>query len=182
MDFQNLLEHHQELLTHMKRNGYSELYIRRIKDEIDRILQNSEVKPWASYTDVYLEYTSKSQSKDFLRNKATIIGAIEQFDLYGHYPNGRRRHMLISRGAYHLLVPEYQELIDFYCKVEEKHGKKNTTIYSESHHAATFLLALQKDGADSLQKVTEKQVISFFVSEEGELIKATPIKKTSPLS
>ncbi|NLI93731.1 MAG: hypothetical protein GX434_16530, partial [Peptococcaceae bacterium] len=164
MDFQNLLEHHQKLLSYMESKGYSELYISRFRDEIVWILRNAETKQWASYTDIYLEYTHTPHSKDYLRNKRTIIGAIEQFDLYGNYPNGRRRHTLFSRCAYHLLVPEFQELIDFYCEAEEKRGKKDTTIYSESHHAASFLLAIQKDGADSLEKVTEEQVISFFVS------------------
>ena len=177
MDFQNLLEHHQKLLSYMESNGYSELYIGRFRDEIAWILRNAETKQWASYPDIYLEYTHISHSKDYLRNKRTIIGAIEQFDLYGKYPNGRRRHTLFSRGAYHLLVPEFQELIDFYCEAEEKRGKKDTTIYSESHHAASFLLALQKAGADSLEKITEEQVISFFVSEEGALIKSCSYKK-----
>jgi integrase len=177
MDFQNLLEYHQELLSYMESNEYSELYIQRFRDEIGWILRNAETKQWASYTDIYLEYTHVPHSKDYLRNKRTIIGAIEQFDLYGNYPNGRRRHMLFSRGAYHLLVPEFQELIDFYCEAEEKRGKKGTTIYSESHHAASFLLALQENGADSLEKVTEDQVISFFVSEEGVLIKSCSYKK-----
>ncbi|OPX93159.1 MAG: site-specific tyrosine recombinase XerC [Pelotomaculum sp. PtaB.Bin104] len=177
MDFQNLLDHHQELLSYMESNGYSKLYISWFKHEIGWILRNAEIKQWASYTDIYLEYTHAPHSKNYLRNKRTIIGAIEQFDVYGNYPNGRRRHTLFSRGAYHLLVPEFQELIDFYCKAEEKRGKKDTTIYSESHHAASFLLALQKDGADSLEEVTEEQVISFFVSEEGALIKSCSYKK-----
>jgi hypothetical protein len=177
MDFQNLLEHHQELLSHMESNGYSELYISRFRDEINWILRNAETKQWVSYTDIYLEYTHIPHSKDYLRNKRTIIGAIEQFDLYGNYPNGRRRHTLFNRGAYYLLVPEFQELIDFYCESEEKRGKKDTTIYNESHHAASFLLSLQKDGADSLNKVTEDQVISFFVSEDGTLIKSCSYKK-----
>lgn len=177
MDFQNLLEHHQELLFYMESNEYSKLYISRFRDEISWILQNAETKQWASYTDIYLEYTHSLHSKYYLRDKKTIIGAIEQFDLYGNYPNGRRRHMLFNRGAYHLLAPEFQKLIDFYCKAEENRGKKDTTICNESHHAASFLLAIQKDGTDSLEKVTEDQVISFFVSEEGVPIKSYSYKK-----
>lgn len=177
MDFQNLLEHHQELLSYMESNGYSEIYNSRFRDEINWILRNATTKQWASYTDVYLEYTHISHSNVYLREKRTIIGAIEQFDVYGNYPNGRRRHTLFNRGAYHLLVPEFQELIDFYRKAEEKRKKKDTTIYNESHHAASFLLALQKDGADSLEKITEEQVISFFVSEEGVLNKSCSYKK-----
>jgi len=161
----------------MESNGYSEIYINRFRDEIAWILRNAETKQWVSYTDIYLEYTHISHSKDYLRNKRTIIGAIEQFDLYGNYPNGRRRHTLFSRGAYHLLSPEFQELIDFYCKTEEKRGKKDTTIYNESHHAASFLLALLNDGADRLEKITEEQVLSFFASKDGVLIKSCSYKK-----
>ncbi len=127
MDFHNLLEHHQELLSYMESNGYSDLYVSRFRNEIGWILRNSGEKQWDSYKDIYLEYTHVTRSKDCLRNKRTIIGAIEQFDLYGNYPNGRRGHTLFSRGAYHLLVPEFQELIDFYCEAEKKRGKKETT-------------------------------------------------------
>jgi len=112
MDFQNLLVHHQKLLSYLESNGYSNIYIHRFRHEIDRILEGAKAKCWVSYTDVYLEYTHTSQSKEYLRNKRTIIGAIEQFDRYGKYPNGRRRHTLFKRGAYHLLLPEFQELID----------------------------------------------------------------------
>jgi integrase len=177
MDFKNLFEHHQKLLSYMESNGYSKLYICRIRGEINRILRNAETKQWASYTDIYLEYTHVPHSKNYLHDKRTIISAIKQFDLYGKYPNGRRQHTLFSCGAYHLLVHEFQELIDFYCEAEKRRGKKDTTIYNKSHLAASFLLALQKNGANSLKKVTEKQVISFFVSKEGTLIKSCSYKK-----
>lgn len=177
MDFENLLEHHHKLLAYMKDNGYSERYIRYIKDETNRIFRYAKTKKWGSYKDIYLEYTNISDSKDYLRNKRAIIGAIEQFDLYGNYPNGRRRHTLFERGNYRLLVPEYQELIDFYCEAEKKRGKKDTTIYNESHNAASFLLVLQKTGLDNLEKITEEQVLSFFVSEEGKPVKSCSYKK-----
>ncbi|MBW8381489.1 MAG: hypothetical protein K0M69_03055 [Youngiibacter sp.] len=162
MDFQNLSQHHQELTAYLESKGYSEIYISRFRDEIGWILRNAETKSWESYTDIYLEYTLKSNSNDYLRYKRTIIGAIEQFDLYGNYPNGRRRHSLFSCGAYHMLIPEFQEIIDFYCEVEEKRGKKYSTIYDESHHVASFFLALQKNGAESLEKITEEQSHCVF--------------------
>jgi spore coat protein CotF len=57
MDFQNLLEHHQELLSYMESNGYSEVYISRFRDKVNWILQNAETKQWESYKDIYLDYT-----------------------------------------------------------------------------------------------------------------------------
>ncbi|HEY5536623.1 MAG TPA: tyrosine-type recombinase/integrase [Ignavibacteria bacterium] len=107
----------------------------------------------------------------------TVIGALEQFDLFGEYPNGRRRHSLLGRGSYHLLNHEYQELIDFYCKTEKERGKKLTTIHSEAMNAASFLYAMQKKGFESLDAFTEDTVLSFFLSDEGELIKSCSYKK-----
>lgn len=71
-------------------------------------------------------------SKDYLRNKRTIIGALEQFDDFGRMPDGRSRHTLFERGSYHLLCSEFRELIDFYRIYEKKRGKKEST-YGVKH-------------------------------------------------
>jgi integrase len=137
----------------------------------------ADSRDWSCYTDVYLDYTKTSQSPDYLRNKRTIIGAIEQFDVYGGYPDGRRRHELFKRGAYHLLAPEFKFVIDYYCEAEKKRGKKVTTIYTESHNAATFFLSLQQKGIDSLVKITEDAVLSIFISPNETLLKSYSYKK-----
>ena len=177
MDLQNLKEHHEELLTFMENNGYSSTYIRRFRDEINRILANAEGHRWQSYQDVYLEYLKVPHSENYLRNKRTIIGALEQFDLFGRLPDGRNRHTLFERGSYHLLEPEFQELIDFYCIHEKRRGKKESTIRGESLNAASFLYRMQEQGARCLDEVTEDAVLSFFVSGDGSLRKGCSYKK-----
>ena len=42
MNLQNLKEHHEELLSFMENNGYCGTYIRRFRDEINRILANAD--------------------------------------------------------------------------------------------------------------------------------------------
>ena len=177
MDLQNLKEHHEELLTFMENNGYSSTYIRRFRDEINRILANTDSHRWQSYQDVYLEYLKVPHSEDYLRNKRTIIGALEQFDLFGRLPDGRHRHTLFERGSYHLLEPEFQELIDFYCIYEKQRDKKESTIRGESLNTASFLFWVQEQGARCLDEVTEDIVLSFFVSEDGSLRKSCSYKK-----
>lgn len=103
MDLQNLKEHHEELLSFMENNGYSSTYIRRFREEINRILAKAGSHGWQSYRDAYLDYLKVPHSKDYLRNKRTIIGALEQFDNFGRMPDGRSRHTLFERGSYHLL-------------------------------------------------------------------------------
>jgi len=177
MDFKNLETHHEELLSYMKNNGYSETYIQRFEVEIKRILQNRIDNTWDTYTAVYLEYTKVPLSDAYLRNKRTIIGALEQFDVYGRYPDGRHRHTLFERGAYHLLELEFQELIDFYCSTEQDRGKKPSTIKCESLNTASFLFQMQLMGCDSLENISEDAVLSFFVSDSGELLKSCSYKK-----
>lgn len=105
MDLQNLKEHYGELISFMEKNGYSEHYIRLFREEIRHILSHAEGNSWESYRDIYLDYLKSPHSENYLRNKRTIIGALEQFDIFGRFPDGRRRHSLFERGTYHLLEP-----------------------------------------------------------------------------
>jgi len=177
MNVQNLRDNYPKLISYMENNGYSKIYVDRFKQEIKKILSSVDSKEWSCYTDVYLEYTKTSRSPDYLRNKRTIIGAIEQFDVHGRYPDGRRRHELFERGAYPLLTPEFKSVIDYYCEAEKKRGKKVTTIYTESHNASTFFLSLQQKGIDSLDKVTEEAVLSIFMSPDETLLRSYSYKK-----
>ena len=177
MNLQNLREHYGELISFMEKNGYSEHYVRLFREEIRHILSHAEGSRWESYRDIYLDYLKSPHSENYLRSKRTIIGALEQFDIFGRFPDGRRRHSLFERGAYHLLEPEFQQLIDLYCQYEKQRGKKQTTIRGESNNAASFLLKMQEQGAGSLQDITEDAVLSFFVSEEGALLKSCSYKK-----
>ena len=177
MNVQNLRDNYPKLISYMETNGYSKIYVDRLKREIEKILLTADSKEWSCYTDVYLEYTKISQSPDYLRNKRTIIGAIEQFDVHSRYPDGRRRNELFKRGAYPLLSPEFKSIIDYYCEAEKKRGKKVTTIYTESHNASTFFLSLQQKGMDSLVKITEEAVLSIFMSPNETLLRSCSYKK-----
>lgn len=177
MDLQNLRDNYPRLISYMQTNGYSKSYIDRFKREINKILKAIDSKKWSCYTDVYLEYTRTSHSPDYLRNKRTIIGAIEQFDVHGRYPDRRNRHELLERGSYPLLSPEFKSIIDLYCEVAKKSGKKLSTIYTESHNASTFFLALQQKGIKNLKKISEEAVLSIFISTDGTLLRSCSYKK-----
>ena len=176
MNVQNLRHNYPKLISYMEINGYSKIYVDRFKREIIKIL-SADSKEWSCYKDVYLEYTKTSHSYGYLRNKRTIIGAIEQFDVYGRYPDGRRRHELFERGSYPLLSSEFKSIIDLYCEVEKRRGKKPTTIYTESHNASTFFLSIQKKGTNSLEKITEKAVLSIFMSQDETQLRSCSYKK-----
>lgn len=177
MNVQNLRDNYPKLISFMETNGYSKTYVNRFKREIKKILALADSEDWSCYTDVYQEYAKIPYSPDYLRDKRTIIGAIEQFDVHCRYPDGRRRHELFERGAYSLLSPEFKSVIEYYREAEKKRGKKATTIYSESHNASTFLLALQQNGMDSLDSITEEAVLAVFMSSDGKLCRSCSYKK-----
>lgn len=167
MNMQNLKERYPELISHMRKIGYSEVYIAKIESEIQRILLQADVKGWKSYTDVYLDYAKTSQSSSSLYGKRTILGAIENFETLGVNPGNRQRHSILKKTGYDALSKEFKSLIDYYCKLEKIRGKKETSIYTESHNATTFLLALQKKDMDTLEKITEKGVLEIFTGQDG---------------
>ena len=177
MNVQNLRDNYPKLISYMETNCYSKTYVDMFKREIKKILETVGSNKWSCYRDVYLEHTKASSSPDYLRNKRTIIGAIEQFDVFGRYPDGSRRHKLFERGAYPLLSPEFRSIIDYYCKAEKKRGKKDSTIYIESHSASTFFLSLQQKGMDGLDKITEEAVLLVFMSPDGTLLRSCSYKK-----
>ncbi len=177
MNVQNLRENSSKLISYLESNGYSKTYVDRFKREIKKILLLEDSEDWSCYTDIYLEYTKTPHSPDYLREKRTIIGAIEQFVLHLRYPDGRRRHELFKRGAYPLLSPEFKSVIDYYCEAERKRGKKGSTIYTESHNASTFFMSLQQKGIDGLVKITEEAVLSVFMLSDNILIRSCSYKK-----
>ena len=83
MDLSHLQAHHEELITYMEQSGYSDTYINTFHREIQKILKKADNNTWTSYRDIYNDYEKVPHSKDFLRNKRTIIGALEQFDIHG---------------------------------------------------------------------------------------------------
>ena len=96
MNVQSLQERYPLLISHMKKDGYSGLYISKIEREIQRILLRADEKGWKSYTDVYLDYTKTSQSSSYLYVKRTILGAIENFETLGINPGNRHRHSVLT--------------------------------------------------------------------------------------
>ena len=177
MNLENLRQRYPELITWMENEGYYNNYIYHVKREIRRILARADKEGWKSYSDVYQEYANRLTSPYTLRNKRTFLGLIEHFDVFGQYPDGRRRQKIVKRGKYHLLTDEYKAVIDYYCAAEERRGKKSTTIYGESHNAATFLYALQEKSYETLQSITEEAVLSAFIGEDGRPRRSCSYKK-----
>ena len=173
MDLTNLRNHQDELINHMKDSGYSSSCIYMYKRQIREILELN-MDSWTSYKDIYQYFESVSANKKDLKWIRSVIGGIEHFDLQHLFPDRRRICSFIEpKGAYYSLNPEFQQLVDHYISYAERIGKaKESTIDNESHGGATFFYHLQNLGCSTLASASENDVLSYFVDENGRLIRS----------
>lgn len=177
MDFENLKSRKNDLINYLRANGYAETYINRYNTTVSQITKNADANVWNSYHDIYSWYSGLQYASSYLRELRAILGKLERFDLYGIYPDGSRKNSLVKdRSSYCQLSPKFQKLIDFYCEVEGRRGLKESTIYSASHKTASFFLALQEKGEDSLEDITEASVLSCF-SSGGKVLRGCTCKR-----
>ena len=178
MDFTNLREHYHKLLDYLAEDGYTESYIRRVNENVLWILKNEKNNQWQSYLDVYQSRVEKPYSELYKKNLRQAFTAIQQFDLFDEYPNRRPKNCLIKHGAYHQLVPEYKEIIDYYTSSVKITDLRENTIKGNVSGASSFFLAMQNKGLSSIDSIGEEDTLSFFLDDEGNLSKCSSYKKS----
>ena len=176
MKMENLRNSQHKLINYMETAGYSKDYIGRVQKMIHEILVESTKKNWDNYKDVYRYYEVTTPSRKNLIRKQAIIGIIMRFDNDNKFPDGTRP-VLVEKGAYYKLSPEYRLFIDYYRAMESERNKKESSIKTECLNVSAFLLTQQKSGANRLEDITEKSVMSVFVSQEGKQLKGSSYRK-----
>ena len=114
MNLKKLRINYPELLIYLETHNYSKGYISKFRTEIKHILNSKNSHIWSCYKEIYNGYVTSTRSYDYLREKRTIIGAIERFDTYGELPDARTRQKLIHHISYHILTENYKVIIDLY--------------------------------------------------------------------
>ena len=178
MDFINLREHYYKLLNYLAKDGYTESYIRRVKENVNWILKNEKNNPWQTYLDVYEARIQKPYSELYKKNLRQAFTAIQQFDLFEEYPNRMAKNCLIKHGAYHQLIPEYKEIVDYYASSTKVGDLKESTVKGNVSCASSFFLAMQKRGLLNIGSISEEDTLSFFIDDEGNLSKCSSYKKS----
>ena len=143
---------------------YSKDYIRKTKFIASRIIVLSRTTAWDSYEDIWKWYQNNNHGDGYLRDIRRILGLLANFHIYGLFPNnGEAQNPLCLRAsAYSALNQEFKMLVDFGREIEEKRGLKQTTIHKRRSEMGLLLYSLQIAGEDSLSKISEYGVISFF--------------------
>ena len=168
MNLTKLRNNQMQLINFMKEGGYSNFYIDKIKNEINRILKFGTEH--ASYYEYYEKFIIPKTSLKNQRHKKNFLTIIMNFDLYNEYPNRHhQKHKIIDNSNYSKLNNEYRNIIDTYKLVSLKLDKKTTTIHREALNCCCFLIYLQNSGLNSLNDVSEKDVINFFTDDKNNL-------------
>ena len=176
MDITNLKNTYNVLITHMKKNNYSQRYIEMVNTEIKKVIKNGET--YESYLEYYLKSVKNTEKQGKRKYRLDLLNLIMNFDLYGILPNRYKfKNKIIDNSNYSKLNDEYKKVIDIHHKVSKKNGKKNTTIHSEALRAASFFIHIQNKGITKLKDITENDVLDFFVDDNNNLIKSCSYKK-----
>ena len=130
----------------------------------------------------HLPWILKGTSKDYLCNKRTIIGVLEQFDLFGRFPDGMHRHTLFERDSYHLLEPEFQELIGFCHLHEIQRGKKESTSGASPLTRPLFYTRYRSRAPDAWMKWQKMRSCHFSFRKTACCRRAVLTRKTYLLS
>lgn len=166
MDINYLLIHHDELLAYLHEHDYSATYVNRYKATIKQITDNASNHRWNTYEDVYQWYVSQNYSPTYLHELRAIIGKLEQFHLYGNFPDNKRSYSSLwkIKSSYTKLNMEYKQLYEDF-KTQTCKGLKSSTVTSYKTKISSFLYELQCKGATTLSKVTEKDVQTCFFTD-----------------
>lgn len=167
MKFKKTNDTYADLIQKLKNHGYSKSYITRLETEINWLIRNQNREDIQSYGDACRIRVSQTKSRDMQVTYRRVYGTLEKFDLYGEYPAGIYAKASEKRGSYWQLNPVFRGVIDIYKDSGKKRGLKETTLYKTAFSASSFLLAMQHRGRIVLNDITEDDVISYFIRENG---------------
>jgi integrase len=177
MNVEKLRNKQLQLIDYLETNNYSKRYISKFKSIMNKLLNELDVTHLNSYDEIYQAFFSNSPSFDVCRVNKGVLGAIEYFDLYGLFPNGKRRTHIGKIDYHKILSEDFASLIDFYLEYEPEKGKNPTTVHVEHISGITFFLSLQKQGIFELKKITETAVINIFIDSNSNFLKSCSYKK-----
>lgn len=160
MKFKKAKITYADLIQKLKNYGYSKSYITRLKTEINWLVRNQDRENVQSYGEACRIRISRTKSRDMQIIYRRVYRTLEEFDLYGRYLAGMCVETSAERGSYWQLNHAFREVIDIYKDSGAKWGLKESTLYKTAFSASSFLLPMQNRGRESLNDITEDDVIS----------------------
>ena len=166
LDLYQLKERLPELEQYMDDHQYSHQYTRRVILRIERIIVLAGRIEWDSYQDVLDWFQSQDFGHAFITETRTIIRIMAAWQLFDTFPNNNEMpHPLWPRkNSYDKLGQVFRDIIDFGCEVQAKRGLKESSVHRARSEAASFFLAMQEQGCQRLEDISEATIIHYLRS------------------
>ena len=166
MAFEKLPGSAESLMSKMRRNGFSDSYMSEVMTEIRWLARHGG--GCESLEEACLIRCGELGTAGTVRKVRSIFGLLRHFDVHGDCPNPGEGHALFSeRGARLGLMPCFREVVDAFSKAGLARGLRQSTVSGCASSASTFFMSLQELGRDSLADVTEPDVVSVFLGQDG---------------
>lgn len=157
-----LSEGKEALFEHMRREGYTEQYVRQVRSTVAWVERNLDrFDTWDQLVEERLSGTRSARAGS---KRAVIVGIVRRYDEDGLLPTRWARRAAPS-GPYAKLPPEFKEVIDLFREDAGTRGLSSTSVRDMAGACARFLAALQALGRRSLAEVTEDDVDSVFLGD-----------------
>ena len=168
MMFEKNKEIYSDLFQRMESCGYSQDHIARIKTEINWLIRNQQSEGIQSYGEACRIRERRTESVRMRKCYGTVYAILEDYDLHGLFPDERSSREPSGRcSSYSQPNPFYKEIIDIYGEYGRRRGLKESTIHNVSFSCSSFFLSMQKHGKNTLEDISEEDVMSFFFRGNG---------------
>lgn len=144
MMFEKNKEIYSVLLQHMESCGYSQDHIARIKTEINWLIRNQQGEGIQSYGEACRIREKRTESVRMRKCYRTVYAIF----LFAAQPILQRDNRYLWR-------------------IRQKAGAEGKPIHNVSFSCSSFFLSMQKHGKNTLEDISEEDVMSFFFRGNG---------------
>lgn len=154
---------YDELLALMESYSYSTLHIKRVKREIKWLSANQDKYSISSYEEACRIRSSLTESEAMREQYRTVYGLLKRYCAHGDLL-GQTREPLFRRDTYTQLNPYFKTLLNAYEESSRNLGLKSGTYRPAISACSGLLLFFQKNGHETLGKVSEREVLDYFAA------------------
>lgn len=154
---------YDELLLLMDTYGYSAQHIKRVKREIKWLAANQDDHNISSYEEAYRIRSELTGSESMKEQYRAVYNLLKRYCTHGDLL-AQMREPLFRKDTYSQLNPYFRSLLDAYEESSKSRGLKSGTYRSAMSACSGLLLFIQENGHETLEKVSEKDVLSYFTA------------------
>ena len=176
MNIKKLIKTQEILWQNMRDSGYCREYLMDFYREMRWIESNAENYDVNSY-DELCKVRLQSTKPYKVSHTMSMYGTFKRFEEDGEVPDRRRHQVLKKKATYYKLSSYFKNIIDLYTEYAQSNNYSENTISKCCSKTSCLFFHLQELGYKTLDNVLEKDVLSFFASEDGTNIRGRSYKR-----